>query len=178
MRIKEHTLLYYISHPFTARAGHTGRPAAWLSAVAALLLTASCTYDDTYNHYEPTAKAGWRSSDTLTFAIPPQHAGTYTLNAGFRATQAFPYKRLAFIMERTVYPSRHTRKDTVRCIVADNTGRLVGKNGISNSEYLYRISHLQLREGDSLCIKIHHCMRPDELPGITDIGINLRRQRR
>lgn len=150
----------------------------WLAAIIGLLFMSSCTYDDTYNHYEPTAKAGWRSNDTLTFAIPPQHAGTYALNVGFRATQAFPYKRLAFIMERTTYPSRHVRKDTVRCIVADNTGRLAGKNGISNSEYLYRISHLQLHEGDSLCIKIHHCMRPDDLPGITDIGINLRQQRR
>lgn len=140
--------------------------------------TTSCNGSTTYNHYEAIKESSWNSGDTLTFNIPPQQQGSYALTLGIRATQNYPYKQLVVIMQSTVFPSRLTRKDTIRCNIADDNGNMTGNNGISSTDYLFHISNENLHTGDSLSIKIHHCMKPDNLAGLTDMGIRLSRNQR
>ncbi|MBQ7421847.1 MAG: gliding motility lipoprotein GldH [Prevotella sp.] len=158
MKVKDYTLLYIGS------------------LLAMFIGLEACQKNRTFDHYEHTQLSGWERNDTLLFDIPPQKAGTYELNIGIRATQTFPYKSVCLIIERTVFPNMETRKEIVRCPIIDDYGLLIGKNGISNSELSYHLADITLQEHDSMHIKLHHCMRRETLPGISEIGIQLIKQ--
>lgn len=167
----------------------------WVALFACLLLLVACQEQRTYSHYATVEVEGWERSDTVTFAIPPQHAGTYDLQLGLRATNTYPFTHLSMLMEQTRYrktaPAQKGEAvsggktgrwqvvmahcDTVRCQIADANGLLLGKNGISSTELTYPLAQLHLQEGDSLSIKLSHCMERESLTGVADVGITLNR---
>lgn len=144
--------------------------------------TASCNDPRTYDHYESVSLRGWLRNDTLTFDIPRQWEGNYQLALGIRATQSYPYRSISMIMERKVINYRHRKKhettyhDTINCEIVTNKGMLAGQDGVSNTEIRQRISSFRLNRNDSLHITIHHIMSRDAVPGISDIGIQLRKR--
>ena len=162
----------------------------WVLGIVVVLFT-GCDDRRTYSHYAPADVERWEQRDTLLFAVPPQHAGSYVLQLSLRATEAYPFTHLSMFVERTIFhatakkgkqpkaPSVSTflpgqvHGDTVRCQITDDDGHLLGKNGISSTELSYDLPLLHLQEGDSMAIKIHHCMKRDPLQGISDVGITL-----
>ena len=147
----------------------------WVALFACLLLLTACHEKRTYSHYAAVNVEGWQRMDTVAFYIPPQHDGLHTLDLQLRATTAFPFTHLTMLMERTTYPTHHTRRDTVRCQITDRNGMLLGKSGISSTELTYHLGSMSLHEGDSMVIKLSHCMQREPLPGIMDIGIEVGR---
>ena len=85
-------------------------------------------------------------------------------------------------MERKVINYRHRKKhettyhDTINCEIVTDKGMLAGQDGVSNTEIRQRISSFRLNRNDSLHITIHHIMSRDAVPGISDIGIQLRKR--
>lgn len=141
-------------------------------ALAVAALTA-CADTRSYDHYEHTAVEGWERNEAVAFDVQPQWAGTYSMQLGLRATQAYPYRNLSVVVETTVLPRKTCRRDTVNCTLNDQLGRMTGKNGVSLSETLHAINELQLKQGDSLHVEVRHLMRRDALPGISEVGIRL-----
>ncbi len=116
---------------------------------------------------------GWEKNDTLSFDIPTiQHSGIYRSVIGLRICKNFPFTDLYLIVEHTILPRTETVRDTVRCTIADEDGKLKSQ-GVTYHQYQYPIADLQLEKGDSLHITVRHCMKRDILPGISDIGIQL-----
>ena len=79
------------------------------------------------------------------------------------------------MVKQTVLPSQQTRTDTLECNLIDNSGHAKGK-GINHYQYLLPLTTLKLEKGDSLHVTIHHCMKREILPGISDVGLQLSRQ--
>ena len=40
-------------------------------------------------------------------------------------------------------------------------------------QYRFHLPDISLNEGDSLCFRIHHNMRREEMPGVSDVGLRL-----
>ena len=83
------------------------------------------------------------------------------------------------IIERKVIYFRQRKKlektynDTVNCEVINVKGTLVGHKGITSTEILQAVTSFRLNRNDSLQVKIHHIMNRESLPGISDVGIRL-----
>ena len=73
-------------------------------------------------------------------------------------------------MEQTILPRTEVVRDTVRCTIADEEGKLKSK-GVTYHQYRFPVSVISLNQGDSIRITVHHCMKRDIMPGISDIGI-------
>lgn len=146
----------------------------------------SCDDSRTYDHFRSVDVRGWDRDDSLHFDAGKQHAGVCQLNIGFRATSAYPYKDVAFGIKWTVYQpvkmshgkvvtysqgKTYTRK--IKCNVYDDDGRMLGNNGISSNDYLYKVGELSLHEGDSIAFTVYHDMNLAVIPGITDVGLQL-----
>ena len=71
-------------------------------------------------------------------------------------------------------PAMTVKSDTLSCRLIDETGNALG-NGVSNYQYLIPLTSLTLKKGDRLRIAIRHDMKREILPGISDIGLRLRR---
>lgn len=148
-----------------------------LTTALATLLMAGCTTDTVYSTYQHTPVKGWEKNDTLAFDIPPLPAdGSYALDLGLRINKAYPFMSLTFIVEQTAYPGKRQRRDTLNCPLINENGNMLGQ-GVSNFQYNFHAGTIQLSTGDSLHITVRHDMKREIMPGITDIGLTLKKER-
>jgi gliding motility-associated lipoprotein GldH len=145
----------------------------WAIFLSAALLLGGCTGGKVYDHYAHTPLAGWDKVDTLVFNVPPvASAGRYATHLGLRTNNTFPFVSLTLIVEQTIVPGGHTRRDTVQCRLTDAQGKVTGQ-GISYYQYRCHVSEVMLHARDSLHITVRHDMMREILPGVSDVGIQL-----
>lgn len=145
-------------------------------ALITITLLASCIGNKVYDQYDHTPIAGWEKNDTLLFSIPPmQQDALYHSDLLLRISQSYPFMSLTLIVDQTVWPSRATRTDTLKCRLINSDGKSNGQ-GLSYYQYSFPVSNMHLHKGDSLQISVRHNMKREILPGVSDIGIQLTRQ--
>lgn len=144
-----------------------------LFALAAISTFVSCGENYVYDHYRSVSVGGWNRADTLDFNVGKIPAGTYELLVGFRATSEYPYKELGIDVSYSTSPSSKPVHKRVKCVVFDDDGRLLGKNGISSNDFLYNVGTLTVGRSDSIVVSIAHAMNQEIMPGLTQIGLQL-----
>lgn len=143
---------------------------------AMLIMLAACNRRLVYDKYVSTPVAGWEKNDTLSFEISPvDSAASYQSYLGLRITDAYPFTALTLIVEQHVYPRDEIKIDTVHCQITDDRGNATG-NGLSYHQYKFPITLMQLQHGDSIHVRVRHDMKREILPGVSDIGMSLRRE--
>lgn len=158
MRKSRHTLFIYIG------------------TLIAFLLTA-CDNQTVYNRYLRTARSGWERNDTLSFLIPPvAQDGNYTEEIGVRINGDYPFLKLSLIIEQTKMNTLERRTDTLECELIDKNGHPLGP-GISQYQYVFRLSTLHLMKNDSLLLSVRHDMKREMLPGVTGIGVRISKEK-
>lgn len=150
-----------------------GKTLKALVAIVALLLTA-CTGGKVYDHFCHTPAGGWEKNDTLAFDVNRlTEGGSYQAQVGLRIDSRFPFKALTLIVSQHVIPSGQTFVDTLRCDLISEKGKSLG-HGVGNYQYVFPLRQLPLSSGDSLHVVIRHDMMREIMPGITDVGYQLR----
>ncbi len=141
--------------------------------IAVSIIFFSCSESRVYDHYAHTPISGWEKNDTLVFNTDTiRDAGTYSQDIGLRINSSYPFMAITLVIDQTVYPEHTTKSDTINCNLIDKNGRSKGL-GISYYQYSFPISDLDLKEGDSVVVRIRHDMKREILPGISDIGYML-----
>lgn len=144
--------------------------AAWAVSVG------SCNDPRTYNHYEHTDLNGWERNDTLTFDIPrSKHNGKHQEWVGLRVYKDFPFKKLSLVVSQTIFPSKLTVTDTIECPVIGNDGLLLGKRSLNYTEIRKYLREINLKADDSIHIAVIHHMRQEIIPGVSDVGIEIKK---
>ena len=152
-----------------------------LTAMVILLMCPSCRPAAHYHHYESTAPRGWSLDDSIHFEVPPVPSdGFYQEQLGLRITRSYPFRALHVIVEQQIldsvgsHISAVTRNDTLVCPLIDDHGNTL-RRGISHIQYTAPLPLLQLRRGQWLHVIVHHDMKRETLPGITDVGLRITR---
>ena len=138
-----------------------------LLAPLVLLLLMSCTGHNRFHSYLPVNKDGWERTDTLCFHAVPidTNRNCMEISLGIRHTHRYPYRDIWLTIG----------KDTLHIDLADEQGRWKGK-GIGDMRLIQQEATINLTKMDSCgIIRIHHIMQHDPLPGISDIGIEVRK---
>lgn len=147
-----------------------------MTLVMFAMLFVACDHRTVYDRYQSTALAGCEKNDTLSFTIPPlKDAATYSALLGVRTTDAYPFTAITLIVEQEIMPAHRLVTDTLCCNLTDEQGNMLGE-GISYRQYQFDICKLQLQEGDSLHIVVRHDMKREILPGVADVGIQLKKE--
>lgn len=148
---------------------------AFLLVLSSLLFMA-CETETVYHHFEPTQIAGWERNDTLKFSVPAMAVDAdYREKLILRVNNDYPFMGLTLIVEQTVFPGKRHLSDTLNCRIVDKSGNIRGR-GIGFYEYDYSLTQLALHAGDSLQISVRHNMKREILPGIADVGIEIKRK--
>lgn len=134
---------------------------------------ASCNRKIVFDRYQSTDIEGWEKNDTLIFCVPPvAEAGVYKEEVGLRINAAYPFTGLSLVVEQTLHPANVTRRDTLNCRLITDKGSVKGR-GVVSYQYAFHLTNITLVPNDSLTVRIHHNMRREILPGISDVGIRL-----
>ena len=146
----------------------------WLTFILlAVCLFTACKQSTVYFHYEETPESGWEKNDLLTFDTDKlANDATYEEEVALRINGKYPFMQLTLIVEQTVYPAGHMTTDTLDCDLIDERGNAKGE-GISQYQYLFPLKIIQLHQGDSLHLSVHHNMKREILPGVTSVGVKL-----
>ena len=147
-----------------------------LLAAMLLLVLSACNRKLVYDRYLSTPISGWEKNDTLSYDIRPvSGTDTYDMWLGLRTSEAYPFTAITLIVEQHIYPKDTIVNDTVNCKLTDRHGNASG-SGVHFHQYRFPVNSLQLQDGDSIHLRVRHDMKREILPGISDVGISLRRK--
>ena len=147
-----------------------------LLAAMLLLVLSACNRKLVYDRYLSTPISGWEKNDTLSYDIRPvSGTDTYDMWLGLRTSEAYPFTAITLIVEQHIYPKDTIVNDTVNCKLTDRHGNASG-TGVNFHQYRFPVTELQLQDGDSIHRRVRHDMKREILPGISDVGISLRRK--
>lgn len=147
-----------------------------LLAIVLLLALSACNRKLVYDRYASTPISGWEKNDTLSFDIRPvSGTDTYYMWLGLRTSEDYPFTAVTLIVEQHIYPKDTIVNDTVSCQITDRHGN-ASASGVNFHQYRFPVNSLQLQDGDSIHIRVRHDMKREILPGISDVGISLRRK--
>lgn len=139
-------------------------------------LLTSCKQSTVYFHYEDTPESGWEKNDELFFNISKfDDEVSCQEELALCINNKYPFRRLTLIVQQTVFPTGNSMTDTLDCNIVDERGNAIGQ-GVSQYQYLFPLKSLQLHRGDSLHLSVHHDMKREILPGITSVGIKLKKK--
>ncbi len=142
-----------------------------LLAVVGWLLNA-CTGNTFYSHYESVSLDGWARADTLRFTTDSvRQQGQYGIDLALRTTSLYPFMNLALVVQMQASRSNLSLTDTLHFTLTDKEGRSESDGGLAYRQYSRHLLNYTLLEGDTLNVRIHHCMQQNPLPGISDVGI-------
>ncbi len=137
----------------------------------------ACQKATIYNRYLHTNANGWERNDTLRFVIPPiKQSGRYTEEVGLRTNGDYPFTDLTLIIEQTKVKTGITKRDTLECTLMSKQGHIEGA-GISHFQYTFPLTTIELAQEEELDIVVRHDMKREMLPGITDIGIRIKKEK-
>ena len=147
-----------------------------LLAAMLLLVLSACNRKLVYDRYLSTPISGWEKNDTLSYDIRPvSGTDTYDMWLGLRTSEAYPFTAITLIVEQHIYPKDTIVNDTVNCKLTDRHGNASG-TGVNFHQYRFPVTELQLQDGDAIHRRGRHDMKREILPGISDVGISLRRK--
>lgn len=147
-----------------------------ISLLLLILGLVACGHQTIYHHYEHVSPSGWDKNDVQTFSVPAiQEAGRYHEEVELRISNDFPFLGLTLVVEQAVFPSGEKQSYTLDCSLVDESGMPKGQ-GVSYYQYQFPLTDIELNEGDSLQIRILHNMKREIMPGVSDIGISLRKE--
>ena len=148
-----------------------------LSLPCILFFMTSCDTRVMYDNTKSFTDDVWKSSQIVRFDVPVEdtvNVDKFYLN--LRHTTGYRYANI-FLFISTTFPDGTQARDTVECILADPSGRWVGK-GISN----IRDNQVLLRRGlrfpqkGKYIFEFEQAMREPELKGVMDIGLRIARE--
>ena len=142
-----------------------------------LFFLAGCSKGVVFDNDKSIESDVWKSDQVIRFDVPVEdtvHIYKFYLN--LRNTTSYRYANIFLFIDST-FPDGKQARDTVECILADPSGKWLGK-GISN----IRDNQVLLRRGlrfpqkGNYIFEFEQAMREQELKGIMDIGLRIVRE--
>jgi gliding motility-associated lipoprotein GldH len=153
----------------------TIRNIALFVAGALLISLASCDKSQVYEKSRPLDNV-WSKDSLARFEVNINDTlSTHSVYVTMRNNSSYPYSNV-YLFVTTVAPSGAYVRDTMECILADESGRWLGK-GFSkywDNRFAMR-KNVKFPEKGTYTFTIQQGMRLEELPGIHDVGIRIER---
>ena len=101
-----------------------------------------------------------------------KESGLYDINIGVRTTNDYPYQKLWLSIAAEFSNPDTVFTDTVACVFADKNGVRSG-NGTDMYQYDFNLGDVNLQKGQTGRFTIHHIMRREIIPGVSNIGVRI-----
>jgi len=148
-----------------------------LPIIAIIVLTAACDKSVFYSENIHLENDEWKAADTLFYSFNSEDTLTpYDFYFEVRNTTDYDMQNL-YLFITAYYPGNTYSRDTAECILAAPDGKWYGK-GIGkhkDNRFLFRRG-VRFRKPGNYIIAVNQAMRKEDLKGISDIGILIKKQ--
>ena len=162
-----------ILRSFTALSGIT-------TQLAALLFIATLSACDSKRVFEQNMEIPngiWNAKNIARFEVEIADTVTpHNFYINVRNAGAYPYSNLYLFLE-TQFPDKVIARDTIECILADNSGRWLGEGSgdIWDNQILFK-KGVRFRKAGKYIFSLEQAMRVQNLPLLMDVGIRIEKQ--
>jgi len=148
------------------------RLAAFLLLI--MVIAQACSPEPLFDNTKKVPGSVWKEDDVIRFEVPIQDTNNlYRFFLNIRHSTDYRYA-IVFFFINTTFPDGQTGRDTVECILADRSGKWLGR-GITNirdNQVMLR-SSLRFPQQGVYVFEFRQAMREAELKGIKDIGLRI-----
>lgn len=147
---------------------------ATILLVSVILGLASCRPTSVFDDNKSIPGDVWKSDDIIRLDVQINDTiNIHKFYLNLRHKTTYRYANL-FLFINTTYPDGTEARDTVECILADPSGKWLGK-GISNiRDYQVLLRRgLRFPQDGNYVFELEQAMRETELSGIMDIGLRI-----
>ena len=159
-------------------SSHTIQPKSlaisFISLTVFACLLWSCRSGTVFDQSKSIPVSGWDELNKIRFEVPVNDtANIYNFYLNIRHSTSYRYSNIYFFIT-TFFPDGKVGRDTVQCILADPTGKWLGRGltNIKDNQVLLR-GGLRFPRKGTYVFEFEQAMRQKNLPGIKDIGIKL-----
>ena len=144
--------------------------------ITALVATA-CNNDVFHNETVHLKNNEWKAADTLFYIFESKDTlALYDFYFEVRNTTDYDMQNL-YLFVTAYYPGDTFSRDTAECILAAPDGKWYGKGmgKYKANRFLFR-KGVRFRKPGNYVIAVNHAMRKENLKGISDVGILIKKQ--
>ncbi len=154
-------------------------PMVRLSAylVLTMLLVSACNNAVFHSESIHLKNNEWKSGDTLFYSFNSKDSLTsYDFYFEIRNTTDYDMQNL-YMFITAYYPGDSYSRDTAECILAAPDGKWYGKGmgKHKDSRFMFR-KGVRFRKAGNYVIAVNQAMRKENLEGISDVGILIKKQ--
>lgn len=140
-----------------------------------LALFSGCGRSTAYHSFRHIGNNAWNNRDTISFSLDslPDNA-TYDFLIELRTNFSYPYQSIWLAVEREMRNPHLILRDTAECLL-NNDRENRNLPGIHSHTHSIPLNPIPLYKGQTGRIRVIHLMRRETLPGISDVGLCVRR---
>ncbi|HOY31947.1 MAG TPA: gliding motility lipoprotein GldH [Bacteroidales bacterium] len=139
-----------------------------------LLIFNSCGPGVLVDRNKKIENAVWKSADIIKFSVSiPDTLQLYNIYINIRNSTDYKYSNI-FLFLKTFYPNRMYSIDTIECLLADDSGKWLGKERgkMVDNRILFRRG-IRFKLSGNYSFEFEQAMRDTDLNGIEDFGIRI-----
>jgi len=147
---------------------------AILAIALIVVILSSCHRHIIYEDNHDFSTESWFKDSVVVFNVPiTDTAKIYHIFFHTRITGQYPKSNL-FLFIDTDMPNNQSTRDTLECILAEPSGKWLGKGfgSIWSNKIAYR-TYIRFPYSGTYTFRITQAMRYDELPYVLDAGISI-----
>jgi gliding motility-associated lipoprotein GldH len=148
-----------------------------LSLPVLLLFFAGCDSRAVFDQNKSLQDDVWKSDQIIRFDVKLEDTvNSHKFYLNVRHTTDYRYANI-FLFINTTFPDGSEARDTVECILADPSGKWLGKgiSDIRDNQVLLRRG-LRFPQKGTYIFEFEQAMREPELEGVMDIGLRIARE--
>ena len=134
----------------------------------------ACNINAVYDENVSIDNVRWSKNESVSFEVNiPDTLTRYDFYINLRHTTDYRYQNFYVFLE-THFPNNNITRDTIEFILADQTGKWLGKGwgNLKENDILLK-SGLTFPLSGGYMFVIEHAMRADTLAGISNIGVRI-----
>lgn len=142
---------------------------------AAILSLTACDRNRVFENSKEIGKE-WRKDSLARFEVNIDDTlSTNSIYVSLRNASSYPFSNI-YLFVTTVAPSGAYVRDTMECILADDTGKWLGKGFAKYWDGRFAMrKNVKFPEKGVYTFTIQQGMRLEDLPGIQNVGIRVER---
>lgn len=143
----------------------------------------SCDNNRVFDEYKTIDGANWNKDSIYTFKFEiADTLSSHNILINSRITGQYPYSNM-YLFVTTTFPDGKTMKDTLACILAEKSGRLLGKKqwtgrgfgDVWTNKIPYKFN-IRFPVSGEYTIDIEQAMYDAILPKVLDIGVRVEKK--
>lgn len=145
--------------------------------ITVALATSACSNNVFYNETVHLKNDDWKAADTLFYTFESKDTlAAYDFYFEVRNTTDYDMQNL-YLFITAYYPGDKYSRDTAECILAAADGKWYGKGmgKHKDNRFLFR-KGVRFRKPGNYVIAVNQAMRKENLIGISDVGILIKKQ--